>query len=88
MLAAYTERKEQGVEVVYGAKGSVVEIRGLADALSAARMRSQDEGEPSTTRTIGDWQDCGEGKGADCLAERIRKARERVERMQGLDSTR
>lgn len=73
---------EQGVEVVYGAKGSVVEIRGLGEAINSAwlRLRNQAEGEPAAARTIGNGQDCGDGKGGDCLEERIRLARERLAR--------
>lgn len=80
MLSARRE-DEQGIEVIYGAKGSVVEIQGLGDAIRVARLRSQGEGVPALVRTSADEQGCG--KGVDCLAERIRKARERVARAQG-----
>jgi hypothetical protein len=88
MLAARmsSEDNEQGVEVVRGAKGSVVEIRGLGEAIRAARDRA--EGKLAAARTIEGSQDYSRGGQADCLAERIRRARERVERMQGWDSTR
>ena len=73
MLTARKERedKEQSFEVVHGSKGSVVEIRGLADAMNAARLRNLALGEPA--RTIEGWRNCG-AKRKDCLSERMRKA--------------
>lgn len=89
MLAARNakDRDEAGLKVIYRADGSVGEIRGLAEALSAARMRHE-AGESS------EWfphsnpsQGYIRGGHEECLAERIRRARERMARMQTSDGT-
>jgi hypothetical protein len=68
--------------------GERINLDGLAETIRAARIRIDAGGEQAALPTIEDGQDFSRGRQADCLAERIRRARERVERMQGRDSTR
>jgi hypothetical protein len=53
---------------------------GLADRIRAARSRNEAAFVPASGS--GGGQDHGEGRRADCLEERIRRARERLERAQ------
>jgi hypothetical protein len=82
------DQDEAGFKVIYRADGSVSEIRGLAKALEAARMKLE-AGESS------EWLPDGEPSGnyiqgghEECLAERIRRARERVASWRDQDSLR
>ena len=68
--------------------GSVVNFDGLAETIRAARMRIDAGGEQVALPASEGGQDFTRGRQADCLAERIRRARKRVERMQDLGSTR
>jgi hypothetical protein len=61
--------------------GSRVNLDGLAERIRAARMKDQGEGLPASLPSErGKEHDAG--RRADCLSERITKARERVKRMQ------
>jgi hypothetical protein len=72
------DRDEAGLKVVYRADGSVAEIRGLAEALKATRMRHE-AGESSELLPQSEpSRDYIRGGHEECLAERIRRARERV----------
>ena len=68
MARRSSEEDEQSFEVVYGAKGSVVEIRGLADAISATRLQDRAEGERAAARPIEGGRDDDCGGGTDCFA--------------------
>jgi hypothetical protein len=76
------EESESGFRVVYKADGSVAEIRGLAEVIRAARTKNQAGEFPALLPAIKGGQGYSGGGQADCLAERIRKARERVTRAQ------
>lgn len=89
LVARYAkDREEAGLKVIYQEGGSVREIRGLADALNAARM-AHETGESSEFLSQSEpSQNYIRGGHEECLAERIRRARERVARMQTPDDTR
>ena len=63
--------------------GSRVNLDGLADTIRAARMRDRNGNIPAPIPANEASQQTNRGGSADCLLERIRKARERVKRMQG-----
>ena len=69
------EESESEVKVVYRADGSVAEIRGLAEAIRAAWMKDQAGEFPASLPAIEGGQDYSRGGQADCLAERIRRAK-------------
>jgi hypothetical protein len=82
-----SEESKSGVKVVDREDGSVAETRGLADAIRAGRMRIQSgECPPPFHTSVGGEENRREGR-ADCLSERIRRAKERLRRAQGLEAT-
>jgi len=64
---------------------SVISFDGLAQQIAAAR-KDQAGGSATSLPAIEGGQDCGREGQADCLAERIKLARERLARMQGQES--
>lgn len=62
-------------------------LEGLAERMRAVRMRCQTGRLSSALLTIEGGQELNGGRGADCLAERIRRARERVRRARGPATT-
>jgi hypothetical protein len=77
------EENESGVQVAYSADGAVAEIRGLAKAIRASRMKDRAGRFPTSSPAIESGKNYSGGGQADCLAERIRRARERLARVQG-----
>ena len=81
LLAARKSSEEEfRVETVSILGGRPVNLDGLAERISAARKRNEAGGEPASPRTTGGGHDFGEKGSAECLAERIRRARERAAR--------
>ena len=75
-------------EVRYQAAASIldgkpVNLSGLADVIRAGRMKCRDGESPDMLPAIEGGRDRGEERRPDCLAERIRLARERVARARG-----
>ncbi len=62
-------------------------MSGLAEALRAARMRLRAGESSASLPIIEGGQESNAGRGTDCLAERIRKVRERVRRLQGPETS-
>jgi hypothetical protein len=62
--------------------GSPVTFDGLAEAIRAALMKSEAGGMSETLPASERQRECGTG-GTDCLAERMRRAEERVARARG-----
>jgi hypothetical protein len=84
LVARKESEDDQRFQVVYRADGSVSEMRGLAEVIRAGRLRL-DAGEGTASLPIDEGGQYFNGRRqTDCLAERIRRARERV----GWDSTR
>jgi hypothetical protein len=88
MLAARKASEDgQRFRVVYREDGSVVEIRGLAEQLKAARMRNEAGEISAPPPVIMGGQNRSGGRWEECLEERMRRGRERVARAQAQDST-
>lgn len=87
-LLVARESEEMRFQTVSVVDGSRVNLDGLADSIREARMKIQAGGVSDSLPPIDGGQDFSRGRQADCLSDRIRRARERVERMQGRDSTR
>lgn len=66
--------------------GKPVYLDGLADSLRAARLKLHAEEGTASFPAAGSGQDSRGGRWADCLEERIRRARERVARAQAPDA--
>jgi hypothetical protein len=82
LLARKATEEKELFRVVYRADGSVAEIRGLAEQLRAAIKAHEAGDSPARLPAIeGGPDSSGDGR-PNCLAERIRMARERVARMQ------
>jgi hypothetical protein len=88
MLVARREAEKGGIRFVVRSivDGSPVNLDGLADRLRAARLRLDIEEGTASIQANESGQERSGGSWEECLAERIRKARERVERAQGPDS--
>lgn len=72
------ERDKPGVQFVCRADGSVAEIRGLAEAIRAARMNTQAGVLTTPHLAVDGCENSREGSWEKCLQERIQKARARV----------
>jgi hypothetical protein len=65
-------------QVVSLVDGKTVNLDGLAHRIRAARQWPDSESDLIESHAIGGGQDGSEGRRMDCLAERMRRARERV----------
>ena len=90
MLVTRKASEEDGLrfQTVSVVDGLPVNLDGLAEELRAARMRGRADGLPASLPESEDRQGSNGGRGADCLSERIRKARERVGWAQGPETMR
>jgi hypothetical protein len=88
MLVARDSEEQFRVQCYSIVDGQPINFDGLAEAIRAARMKDQAREFPVSLPAIEGGQDYSGGGQADCLAKRIRGARERVARAQALDSTR
>jgi hypothetical protein len=88
MLVARESEDEFRVPCYSIVDGRPVNFDGLADTIRAARKRvdAEEFGTPLPATEGG--PESSRKRRADCLAERIKRARERVERAQAQDSTR
>ena len=87
LVARKASENELRFQVVSVVTGERVSLDGLADQIKAARLRIGAIGEQAAPPACQSGQDFSVGRQEDCLAERIRRARERVERMRGRDGT-
>jgi hypothetical protein len=90
LLAARKASDEDEIrfQVVSILDGKPVNLDGLAERLRAARLKDQAGGSLGSLPASQGGQNSGGERRADCLAERIRRARERVAGAQALDNTR
>ena len=88
MLERWKANEELGFRVVSIADRKRVNLDGLAEQLSAAIKNHESGASSDSLPAIESGQDRRGERRADCLSERIRTARERVERTQALDSIR
>lgn len=84
MLAARESEAEFRVQTVSVVDGKPVCLDGLAETIRAARMRIDTEEEAGSSPAI--IQNSNGGRRADCLEERMRRARERVASWQDKNS--
>jgi hypothetical protein len=73
-------------QVVSIVDGLTVNLDGLAEKLRAARMNAHGEESPVSVLPVEGAQASNGERGTNCLTERIRRARERVSRMQDLEA--
>jgi hypothetical protein len=88
MLTARESEEEFRVQTVSILDGRPVHLDGLAERLRAARKRVEAEESGTPLPASEGNQDSGGGRRADCLQERMRRAEERLERMQIQEGTR
>lgn len=81
-----TKEDELRFQVVSIVDGSRVNLDGLAETIRAARMRVLAGESPPQIAEIEGGMESNRGRGADCLSERMRRAKERVRRAQGLET--
>jgi hypothetical protein len=82
-----TDEEQLRFQCVSVVDGRPVHLDGLAERLKAARMRNESGEITETLPAIADGHNRSGGRWEECLRERIRKARERVARVQSQDST-
>lgn len=82
-LLVSRESEEVRYQAVSILDGKPVNLSGLADVIRAGRMKCRDGESPDMLPAIEGGQYRGEERRPDCLAERIRLARERVARARG-----